>query len=52
MVLISHVVLQDHVTKESGNFVSRKHPAKFDDNRHCYIGDIMVLVRRMILKNT
>ena len=52
MVLVSYVVLQDHVTKKSGSFVSRKHPAKFDDDRHCYSGDIMVLVRRMMLKNT
>ena len=51
MILICHVILQDHVIKGScdlGRKVSY-HPAKFGGHWHSGSGDIMILVRRVIL---
>ena len=35
MVLVCHMILQDHVSKASGNFMGRSHPAKFGGHSHC-----------------
>ena len=54
MILVCHVVLQDHVTKTPGNFMGRSpsshHPAKFGGHNHSGSGDI-VLVCHVILQD-
>ena len=47
MVLVCHVIWQDHITKGSSN-LSGHHPTKFGGHRHCSIADIMVLIRHAI----
>ena len=61
MLLICHVISQDHVIKESSDFISRSpsfiskssvsyHPAKYGCYRHSGRGDIMVFVCHMTLQ--
>ena len=49
MVLVCLVVQQNHVTKDSRNFMDKNHqdkspPAKSGGHKHCDSEDIMVLV--------
>ena len=50
MFLVCHVIKQEHVIKELGDYNDRcsfkvsQHPTKFVGYRHCGIGDIMFLV--------
>ena len=52
MILVCHVITQNHVIIWSCEFIDRSrsshHPVKFCDNRHFGSGNIVVLVRRMI----
>ena len=54
MLLVCHVISQDHVIKESSDFISRSpvsyHPAKYGCYRHSGRGDIMVFVCSMTLQ--
>ena len=50
MILACHLILQDHVIKESCDFCGweplmiSQYPAKFGDHRHCGSADVMLLV--------
>ena len=52
MVLICHVIKQNHETNELSNFMVgsllNQHLTKFGGHRHCSVGDIIVLVCHMI----
>ena len=55
MGLDCHVISQDHMTKDSSNFIGEPfklshHPTKFGDHRHSSSGD-MFLVCHMILQD-
>ena len=55
MVSVCDVILQNHVTKGSGNFIGRNplrvshHHANFGGQWHCGSGDIMILLCQVIL---
>ena len=49
MVLVYHMISQDHVIRGSCNFMGgashrSHHPVKFGDHMHCGSGDMMSLV--------
>ena len=48
MVLVCHVISQDHMIKGSYDFMGGSplihHPAKFGGHRHCVSGDMMFVV--------
>ena len=48
MVLVCHVISQDHMIKGSCDFMGGSplihHPAKFGGHRHCVSGDMMFVV--------
>ena len=44
MILVCHVILQDHVIKESCNFMSKILSAQFGGYRHYGSADLMFLV--------
>ena len=54
MNLVCHVILQDYMSKRSRVLMGREllklshHCAKFGRHRHGYVGDIMVLVSRVM----
>ena len=48
MVLVCHMILQDHMTKGAGDFMDRNHPATFDEQWHC-AGGGKILVCLVIL---
>ena len=43
MVLTCHVILQEHVIKESCVFNEIHNPAIFDKDRHCSSGDMILI---------
>ena len=57
MILVCHVIFQDHVFKRLFDFIAwepliphpSNQPAKFDGHGYCGSGDIMVLVCHVIL---
>ena len=53
MVLVCHMILQDHVIKGSRHFMGRSPPriAKFGNHRRSDSGDIAFLVCHLILKD-
>ena len=56
MVLVCHMILQDHVIKALYNCgksppIVSHHPAWSGDHGHCGCGDIMVLVCHVILQD-
>ena len=59
MLLICHLILQDHMIKRSYDFMSRSlstlnvshHPAKFGSHRDCGSEDVMDLVCHVVLQD-
>ena len=56
MGLVSQVISENHLIKGSCDLRVRavmvsEHLAKSNGNRHCGVGDVMVLVRQMILQD-
>ena len=55
MILVCHVILQDHVIKKSYDVVGEEpvqvnyHLVKFGGHRHCGSEDIKILVSHVIL---
>ena len=55
MILVSHVILQDHVIKKPYDVVGEEpvqvndHLVKFGGHRHCGSEDIKILVSHVIL---
>ena len=50
---VCHVTLQDHVVKVFNDFIVKvcHHLTKFGGQRHCGIGDIVVLICHVISQN-